>query len=248
MIWRRTPAANQNPLGISSYTTRKTKCTCFSRLYCQCPKGGSFPGAFPLACEFRYEKTNYSRDGVKSGGLVVAADRDLNRIKRANDLIGIYGTKFVNCDVAESCFRENSFDLIILHHVLEHVDNDKAALRDCFRMLKEGGALILGVPNEGAIMGRISRALHKRLYEKGEHVNFYSERDIVRGITDFGFKINEIYRVGFLFPVYYLHMLLISNPVTFRIGNFFTQLFKITADSLLIIAKKPVQIGTLRCR
>jgi SAM-dependent methyltransferase len=41
------------------------------------------------------------------------------------------------------------FDLILSHEVLEHVQDDKACVREIIRTLKPGGRLLLFVPNRG---------------------------------------------------------------------------------------------------
>jgi ubiquinone/menaquinone biosynthesis C-methylase UbiE len=44
-------------------------------------------------------------------------------------------------------FPSNHFDLALLNEVLEHVPDDMAALREIFRVLKPGGALVIFSPN-----------------------------------------------------------------------------------------------------
>jgi len=44
-------------------------------------------------------------------------------------------------------FPGNHFDLALLNEVLEHVPDDMAALREIFRVLKPGGALVIFSPN-----------------------------------------------------------------------------------------------------
>jgi SAM-dependent methyltransferase len=52
----------------------------------------------------------------------------------------------VRLDVQEIGFPDNSFDVVICCHVIEHVDDDDKAMREIFRVLKPGGFAVLQVP------------------------------------------------------------------------------------------------------
>jgi SAM-dependent methyltransferase len=52
----------------------------------------------------------------------------------------------VQADVRDLPFRDGMFDLILCVHVLEHVLDDRAALRELFRVLRPGGTAVLQVP------------------------------------------------------------------------------------------------------
>lgn len=43
-------------------------------------------------------------------------------------------------------FDCKSFDYVILNHVLEHVQNEKDALEEIWRVLKENGKFIFSMP------------------------------------------------------------------------------------------------------
>ena len=59
-------------------------------------------------------------------------------------------------------FREATFDVILLHEVLEHVDNDVATLKEARRLLAPGGKIVIFCPN--------------RLYPFETHGVFFGER------------------------------------------------------------------------
>lgn len=46
-------------------------------------------------------------------------------------------------------FPSDSFDLILSHEVLEHVDNDRQSVEAMLRVLRRGGRLVVFVPNRG---------------------------------------------------------------------------------------------------
>ncbi len=65
-------------------------------------------------------------------------------------LDAIQKTPRVVCGVGEHLpFPDNSFDLILSHEVLEHVQDDGLVIKEIVRTLKPGGRLVLFCPNRG---------------------------------------------------------------------------------------------------
>jgi len=191
------------------------------------------PRCLDLGCGDGVFIKHFQSRGLKA---FIGCDADYTRLLRARE----YSDQkeiFINAFAETTPFRDHSFDLVLLHHVLEHSKDDKKVLSECSRILKPGGVLIIGVPNENSINGRILRRLHPKLYRAGEHLNFYSEQEILNLLRLFKFRMLQIKRVGFLFPVYYIHMLLISNRISFLVGNLLTRIFKFSADSLIFICR-----------
>ncbi len=52
----------------------------------------------------------------------------------------------VKTDITDILFTDNSFDVIICSHVLEHISDDRRAMRELYRVLKPGGWAVLQVP------------------------------------------------------------------------------------------------------
>jgi len=52
----------------------------------------------------------------------------------------------VKMDITNILYKENSFDVILVSHVLEHVIDDRKAMRELFRVLKPGGWAIIQSP------------------------------------------------------------------------------------------------------
>ncbi len=79
------------------------------------------------------------------------------------------GAKLPNiyCAPAENLpFEDESFDVILLHEVIEHVDSDTATIREAVRCLRPGGEVIIFAPN--------------RLYPFETHGFYLGERFIFR--------------------------------------------------------------------
>lgn len=58
------------------------------------------------------------------------------------------GVKVIQESIYETTYQDNTFDLIFLLEVLEHLDYPDQALTELRRILKPDGRLILGVPRE----------------------------------------------------------------------------------------------------
>jgi SAM-dependent methyltransferase len=52
----------------------------------------------------------------------------------------------VQADVTDLPFEDNSFDLILCTHVLEHVVDDRSAIAELYRVLRPGGIAVIQVP------------------------------------------------------------------------------------------------------
>jgi SAM-dependent methyltransferase len=55
----------------------------------------------------------------------------------------------VKMDITDIQYPDNSFDVIYCSHVLEHVPQDRRAMRELARVLKPGGWAVLAVPIKG---------------------------------------------------------------------------------------------------
>ncbi|MDP7323689.1 MAG: class I SAM-dependent methyltransferase [Candidatus Woesearchaeota archaeon] len=63
-------------------------------------------------------------------------------------------------------FEENSFDLVLCSDVLEHIEDDKTALKEIARVLKPGGILLFTVPAHNYLWGPVDEiSNHFRRYE-----------------------------------------------------------------------------------
>lgn len=89
--------------------------------------------------------------------------------------------------------EDNTYDLIICSHVLEHVEDDSAALKELYRVLKKGGEALILVPLDlkrvwfDEEMGLSEQENWKR-FGQGDHVRRYTHEEIIKRIKATGFK------------------------------------------------------------
>lgn len=90
--------------------------------------------------------------------------------------------------------RDGTFDAIVGLDVLEHIEDDAAALAECLRVLRPGGTLVLSVPAFRWLWGPHDVALM--------HFRRYSRAGLVARLREAGFDVRRAtYSVFALFPL-----------------------------------------------
>jgi len=79
------------------------------------------------------------------GGRIFGLEYDFERAHEA----GSHSPGIVNAAGESLPYPDSSFDLILSHEVLEHVADDRQAVREMVRVLKLGGRAVIFCPNRG---------------------------------------------------------------------------------------------------
>ena len=99
-------------------------------------------------------------------------------------------------DITHLDLQDNTYDLIICYHVLEHIEQDLQAMRELFRVLKPNGSCFIQTPfKEGDIYENpsvISPAERKVHFEQEDHVRIYSVEGLTHRLASFGFKVDRL--------------------------------------------------------
>jgi SAM-dependent methyltransferase len=99
-------------------------------------------------------------------------------------------------DLTSAPFADNTFDLILMAHVLEHIPDDVAAMRELWRLLSPGGVALLQHPvdTQRTEIYEDANALtaedRTREYGQWDHVRAYSRQGLVGRLEDAGFEVS----------------------------------------------------------
>lgn len=89
------------------------------------------------------------------------------------------GVAFARADILRLPFASGSMDLVLAADVIEHVDDDLAALREFARVLRPGGHLLLTVPAFPSLWGpQDVVAHHRRRYRRTPLLDLMRAADI----------------------------------------------------------------------
>ena len=110
----------------------------------------------------------------------------------------------VQMDITKIDMADNTFDVVICNHVMEHIPNDLQAMSELFRVLKPGGWAILQTP-----IGRAPTDEDSSLQTPSERVRRFGQRDHVRmygpdyrdRLGSVGFDVNVDGYVRMLDPI-----------------------------------------------
>lgn len=103
----------------------------------------------------------------------------------------------VKADICNLPFAENSFDVILCNHVLEHIPDDTRAMQELYRVLRPGGWGIFQIPQDlnradtyedNSITDKKERA---KIFGQYDHVRIYG-RDYFTKLRTIGFKVEEV--------------------------------------------------------
>jgi SAM-dependent methyltransferase len=99
---------------------------------------------------------------------------------------------------AMDAYRDHSVDIILCSHVLEHVPEDRKAMREIRRVLKPDGfavllvPLVIGVDETHEDPSINTEALRWKYYGIGDHVRQYGKRDFIARLEDAGLQVEQL--------------------------------------------------------
>jgi len=84
-----------------------------------------------------------------------------------------------------------SFDVIIMHHVIEHMPDPITEICHVHRILKRGGHLLLATPDFASPCAKRFGDRYRLLHDK-THCSLFTNESMHRFLRDFGFRILDV--------------------------------------------------------
>lgn len=111
--------------------------------------------------------------------------------KATGKIVRRYGMKTYTGDLITCALPESSYDAITMSHTIEHLFDPIKTLKECLRILKPGGKLVITTPNiEGAAADLFGA--HWRGWEPPRHLHLFSVASLESLLRGAGFEISEL--------------------------------------------------------
>lgn len=133
-----------------------------------------------IGCGEGYTIIEAARRGWETFGVDIT-DHRIAQAKEATNT-------FINADLLEAKLGKNFFDVVYLDSVLEHVVNPLEYLIEIYQVLKPGGILYIGVPDEDSFLNDIRKIIFKifragfsekiKPFQSPYHINGFNKKSL----------------------------------------------------------------------
>lgn len=98
-------------------------------------------------------------------------------------------------DATQLPFPNDSFQVVIGNHIMEHIPNDRLAMRELYRVLEPGGLAVLQVPFSESLPHTLEDPTirdpkqQSALFGQKDHVRIYALTDYMNRLREAGFQV-----------------------------------------------------------
>jgi 2-polyprenyl-3-methyl-5-hydroxy-6-metoxy-1,4-benzoquinol methylase len=155
-----------------------------------------------------------------------------------------YGIDIKPGTIFDHKFPDDHFDAVCLWDVLEHVPDPKKTLKECNRILKEDGVLIVNYPDIGSWLARLMK--RRWIFLLSVHLYYFTPKTITKILNMTGYKVEKIkphfqkLAIGYL-----MWRMKAYSKIVHHVGTAFIKLFRMKEVQVpywlgqtLVIARK----------
>ena len=96
-------------------------------------------------------------------------------------------------DITNLKIANETYDLILCYHILEHIPEDIAAMKEVFRVMKSGGKALVQTPFKGGEIyedySMISEQDRLKHFGQEDHIRIYSVQGLKERLRNCGFQV-----------------------------------------------------------
>jgi len=126
--------------------------------------------------------------------------RSIYRVLKGNSLLSYISSDLsrdflsdVKFDITKIESHNDTYDLIICYHILEHIEDDYSAMKELYRVLKIDGVCIIQTPfkqgeiyEDSSIKSEEARTQH---FGQKDHLRIYSTNGLKERLKECGFQV-----------------------------------------------------------
>ncbi len=126
----------------------------------------------------------------------VGLDIELKKLRFIQGRLG--NPPLVQASMMQLPFRDASFDKVVCSEVIEHVEKDPVIYSEISRVLKPGGALIIGTPDYGTWTWPVIEWFYGKILPNAyvdEHISHYTEAELTDTLRVSGFRVDACEKI-----------------------------------------------------
>lgn len=150
---------------------------------------GCGSGTFSRALAKKYPKAQITGVDISEHAINFARRKNA---KEAN----IGNLDFISASISAIPVKNGSFDVAIVSHLIEHVENPENDLKEVNRILKRNGVLILTTPNYFSLWPLAEMVFDRTMAEKNysldeQHISRFTAFSIKKPVNNAGFAVQS---------------------------------------------------------